>query len=69
MPGNPEECRRHAANCLRLAEQAPSPEVREHFLTLAERWQQLAAELESTQAFLEAMDQIAPKPSDPSASS
>jgi hypothetical protein len=70
MPGDPQECRKHAANCKHLAEQATSPEAREHFSNLAAQWERLASELESAKAFLEAMAELEPKPpsSEPSAS-
>jgi hypothetical protein len=58
MPGYPNECRQHAANCKRLAEEATTPEARKHFSNLAAQWERLAAELESTRAFLDAMAQI-----------
>jgi hypothetical protein len=58
MPGDPNECRRHALNCLQLAETALTPEAREHFYKLAETWTNLAAELESTQSFLKTMVEL-----------
>jgi hypothetical protein len=58
MPGNPNECRIHAANCKRLAEQATTPEAREHFFNLAVQWERLAADLEGAKAFLDTMANI-----------
>jgi hypothetical protein len=55
MPGDPKECREHAANCKRLAEEAPTPAAREHFSRLAAQWERLASELESARVFLETM--------------
>lgn len=52
MPGDPEECRAHAKNCLRLASQARSPSDKEHFELLAKRWLAMATDLEFTQALL-----------------
>jgi hypothetical protein len=66
VPGNPKECRMHAANCRTLAAQATSPSAKKTFTNLAETWDRLAVELESAQTFLKAMAAIDPeKPSDP----
>jgi hypothetical protein len=53
MPGDPKECRQHALNCVRLAQTAATPE---HFANLARTWIRLADEIESTDAFLTALD-------------
>lgn len=53
MPGDPQDCLEHAANCRRLAEGAESPEAKEHFLSLALQWERLAAELEATKSLAE----------------
>ena len=66
MPGDPEECRQHAANCKALAEHAATPEAREHFLRLAEQWERLAADLLGSQVFRQAMEQIEPDTLHPS---
>jgi hypothetical protein len=67
MPGDPKECRMHAANCRTLAAQATTPSAKETFTSLAETWDRLAAELENAQTFLKAMAALDPKkPSDPS---
>jgi hypothetical protein len=58
MPGDPNECRRHAVNCELLAEKAHSEADRQHLLKLATTWRQLAVELESTQAILTAINGI-----------
>ena len=50
MPGDPHHCRFNAARCLRLAERARRPELREHLTALAKTWTKLAAEIESDQA-------------------
>jgi hypothetical protein len=55
MPGNPRECREHAANCRQLAESASVATAREAFLKLANTWDRLA---ESAQMFLQAMDDM-----------
>jgi hypothetical protein len=54
MPGDPNECRHHAANCKRLAEEATTG-AREHFFSLAAQWERLASELEGARAFLDTM--------------
>jgi hypothetical protein len=56
MPGNPRECRAHAAACRKLAREAPSREARQHFMSLALSWEELAADLESAQVFIETME-------------
>ena len=56
MPGDPKECRQHALNCVRLAQTSASPQAREHFANLARTWIRLADELETTQAFLAALE-------------
>ena len=46
MPGNPEECRRHALACVRLAQTSATPQGRDHFAKLARTWIRLAEDLE-----------------------
>jgi hypothetical protein len=58
MPGNLTECNTHALHCAQLAETAATPEARRALIALAETWQRLAAELESDQAFLQAMSEL-----------
>jgi hypothetical protein len=58
MPGDPKRCREQARRCAELARTAPSPEVSEHFTSLHKSWTRLAAEIESTLALLEVIDQI-----------
>jgi hypothetical protein len=60
MAGDPQECRRHARNCIDLADQAVTPEGRLTLINLANHWIKLAAEIESAQAFLEAMKTMEP---------
>jgi len=52
MPGNPHECRKHAKTCLKLAEEATLPEVKPRFEALAQRWLEIASDLEATMALL-----------------
>ena len=61
MPGDPKACREHARRCAELAALVATPEEREHFLSLEKAWIRSAAELESAEAFLNAMDEIDPK--------
>jgi hypothetical protein len=61
VPGDPKECRMHAANCRTLAAQATRPSAKQTFTHLAETWERLAAELESAQTFLKAMAAADPK--------
>jgi hypothetical protein len=53
MPGDPQECRRHALTCVRLAQTSASPQAREEFASLANTWLRLATDLET---FLDPMD-------------
>jgi hypothetical protein len=55
MPGDPKECRRHALNCMILANGATTGEAKQTFHNLAQSWTRLAVELESAQAFLNAL--------------
>jgi hypothetical protein len=66
MPGDPKECRMHAANCRDLAARATHPSAKEAFTNLAQHWERLASELDSAEAFLLAMAAIESKkpPSD-----
>ena len=50
MPGNPEECRLHALNCVRLAQTSTTPQGRSHFAKLARTWIRLAEDLERSWA-------------------
>ena len=48
MPGDPKECRRHAARCAELAVTASTPQLKGTFLELSENWEKLAIQLENT---------------------
>ena len=52
MPGDPKECRDHAAQCFMLAAEAPTQVGKERFENLGQRWLALAADLEAAQALL-----------------
>jgi hypothetical protein len=40
-----EQCRHHAAECLRLAQEAKTPEDRARLLQMAQAWRELADKL------------------------
>ena len=61
MPGDPKECRAHAAHCRDLAAQTTNPSAKEAFINLAQHWERLASELDSAEAFLLAMAATEPK--------
>jgi hypothetical protein len=46
MPGNPKECREHAARCAELSVKARTPQLRAMFLELSKSWERLAIQLE-----------------------
>ena len=53
MPGNQEECRRHALACVRFAQTSATPQGRDHFAKLARTWIKLAEDLERSRVFLD----------------
>ena len=55
---DPKECRKHARNCLRIAEASPNAEITRTFVDLAHSWTRLALELESAQALLVAVEDM-----------
>jgi len=67
MPGDPKECRQHARRCAELASTATTPEARAQFLSLQQSWIRLAAELDSAQALIGALDEIDADPPVPAA--
>jgi hypothetical protein len=52
VPGDPRECRKHAARCAELAANAKSIEVKKAYRELALRWNALAIQLETLQRAL-----------------
>lgn len=58
MPGNPEQCRAHAVQCVQLAGAAPNAEACQKLLRLAEMWTTLAAELETAQPLIAAINKM-----------
>jgi hypothetical protein len=47
MPGDPKECRKHAARCAELAMTARSHELKAALLELSKNWESLAISLEA----------------------
>ena len=54
MSGDPQRCRERALKCRYLANEARTPQS-QMFLDLAETWFRLAAELDDTNTFLNAL--------------
>lgn len=52
MSGDPQECRRQAAECFRFAQAATSPKSRDDFTKLAHVWLKLADQFEADRALL-----------------
>jgi len=52
MPGDPNECRAHAARCEELAKTADTPEQARTLLNLAKQWRRLADQLERAQPIM-----------------
>ena len=55
MPGDPQECRQLARDCLRLAEEATSDPARQDYMALAYTWTELANVFESDNALLQSL--------------
>jgi hypothetical protein len=56
MPLDPQECRRQALACVRLAQTSNTPEARQHYANLAKTWLTLAGDVEGA-GLLSARDQ------------
>jgi hypothetical protein len=56
MPGDPKECRQRALACVRLAQTSSTPQLREHFASLARTWIRLADDLERARLIVDADD-------------
>jgi hypothetical protein len=61
MPGDPNECRAHAARCEELAKMAENPEHARVLIHLARQWLRLALQLERAQAVLKERRRITRK--------
>jgi hypothetical protein len=57
MPNSPQECRRQALACVRLAQASASGKDREKFANLAKVWLSLAGDLAAIDAALESADE------------
>jgi hypothetical protein len=55
MPGDPQECRQLAQECLRLALEATTDSGRQDYAALAHTWTELAHVFESDNALLESL--------------
>jgi hypothetical protein len=53
MANSSIEYRRHAENCLRLAEDADSPEAKSFLMMMAAAWHRMAQEQEDTERLVE----------------
>jgi hypothetical protein len=53
MPGDPKECRRHAARCAELAATARTQQLKATLLELSANWVKIAGDLERTKALLD----------------
>ena len=58
MSGDPQRCWERALKCRYLANEARTPQSKQMFLDLAETWFRLAAELDDTNTFLNALKAI-----------
>jgi hypothetical protein len=52
MPGDPKECRKHAARCAELAMTARSHELKAALLELSKNWENLAISLEAVKGMV-----------------
>jgi hypothetical protein len=60
IPGNPKECRKHAARCAEMAVAARTPQLKATFLELSKNWEKLAIQLENAFAQLAESEDIWP---------
>ena len=58
FPVNPAACRRRAAECHKMAENAPSPHVRDTLADIERMWNRLAVEAEVSQAMYPASSKV-----------
>jgi hypothetical protein len=69
MLGDPQECRNHALLCREHASNATDPLVRKAYLSVANKWDQLADEIDQAKIVLLAINMVGAKTmSAPSAS-
>ena len=55
MGGDPSQCRKQAAECVRLANEGTTRQSRDKFIELAKVWLAVAAQLESDKPLLDAL--------------
>ena len=53
MPGDPKECRRHAARCAELARTARTQQLKATLLEMSANWIKIADDLERTKVLLD----------------
>lgn len=53
MPGDPNECRKHALRCADLAHSARTPELKAMLINLSNNWMKLATDLERSKGLLD----------------
>ena len=58
MSGDPTRCRERALKYRYLANDASTPQSKEMYLDLSRTWCRLAAELEDTNTFLHALEEM-----------
>ena len=58
MSGDPKSCRERALKCRYLANEANTPQSKQMFLDLSQTWLRLAAELDDTNTFLHALNEM-----------
>jgi hypothetical protein len=47
MPDDPDECRMRAHRCIEVAADTADPDLKKKFTDLAEKWNQLATDIEA----------------------
>jgi hypothetical protein len=67
MLGDPEEYRNHAVLCRELASNATEPLARKAYLSVANKWDQLADEIDQAKIILLATNMVGAKTLSPSA--
>jgi hypothetical protein len=62
MPGDPKQCRTHAARCAELAVTASTPQLKATFLELSKNWEKLAIRLEEAFAKIDEIEEFMREP-------
>ena len=58
MSNHSEACRAHALHCFEVASNTHTPEDRREFLSFAESWQRLAAEIEQNERLIGLIEEL-----------